>query len=188
MVNSSQVREGRFWDRWREAGAAVNKSGMPSNGFSLHSWVKMNPVPDQMIWKGSSQYQLKMFGDLRMTALRLDDTSTLRVVSQHRSKSIKLPVVKLTFPKLGIDVWVRHNFSNMAVTVESRQAIKGLNTREMDTRGLNKCYFEGFERGGIPVHGSYDSNKAQFSFHYQGAPDNFAAILEDIVKAATPTS
>lgn len=84
----------------------------------------------------------------------VDKNATAEVVSYHRSKSIDLPVIKYTMPNRGLTVYVRNNYYNFAVTVESDIPIIGLTNIGHNE---HSCYYEGFDRGGIPVYKETES-------------------------------
>lgn len=149
---------------------------------NLTAWSLENPIPDEMYWKGAAQHQLKGFKDLLAIAFRFDKNSILSVVCHHTSKSIKLPVVRLTLPSIGLNIWIRDNFHNFAVTVEAQREIANLDVSTMNMDSLHSCYFEGFERSNAPVYGSYAPDNSRFSFHYRG--EDFNPIFERLVNAA----
>lgn len=73
-------------------------------------------IDDHMIWKGAALRQIAAFEAL---AERLD--VELHNVSAHRSKSIELPVVKLTVR--GTDFFIRDNFYDQNVCIVAPEPI-----------------------------------------------------------------
>jgi hypothetical protein len=128
----------------------------------LQGWVAKQVVGDEMLWKGAFGEQIEdMRGLHRMfsVGMEYDDAknAVAYVVSEHRSKSITLPVVTLERPDLGIVAIVRNNFYNWKLSVISNTHIDDpvfpylFHTQppiEPDYTGnpLADCYFEGFPR------------------------------------------
>lgn len=117
-------------------------------GTTLQAWIDSHPVGQQMFWRGSTHGQFEVLRRLEHCAKDYDPNSTLEVVSSHTSKSITLPVVKITVPSIGMTIYARDNFSNWAVSIDSQKEVRHFSTTGMDSSHLRLCYFEGFERGG----------------------------------------
>ena len=145
-------------------------------------------IDDKMIWKGSAEAQCAR-------VLAFPAVFEKFVVGTHRSKSIELPVILLEAPTLGLRVWIRDNFHNWAVTIESEMP-RVWDLSQMDVKGVFECYFEGFERAGIPVYELRDNlhnenssqpkeeqrtlaTSRQISFHAYG--DALLRILEGLL-------
>lgn len=121
----------------------------------LDEWQRRvtDKIPEDMLWKKSSERQMKVF-----RALRLNGAV---VCSSHTSKSCKLPVVYgQVFP--GVLVRIRGNFYDWKVSVESEMEL------DIDHEWLFKpmeshsaCYFEGFKEEWI--FGPYAEDKRRFS-------------------------
>lgn len=133
----------------------------------------MKSFPSLAEWygqEGRSQAQRKFFEDrLSPTVTRADPAVAVSVVSWHFSSIVMLPVVRVESLKLGLRIWMRDSFFDWAVTVESEcPARMKVDPYQIFTKGLRYCYFEGFERGGLPLHGPHERNPTRFSFHCFG--------------------
>jgi hypothetical protein len=134
----------------------------------------MTSFPSLAEWfsrHGQAQAQRTFFEDrLSPAVARADPTATVSVVSWHESSGrLALPVVRVESLKFGLRVWMRDSFFDWAVTVESeRPARMKVDPSQILTNGLRYCYFEGFKRGGLPVHGPHERNPTRFSFHCFG--------------------
>lgn len=134
-------------------------------------WVTLQYVPGNMIWKGAAEGQAEDFGEVVCAAEGVE----LSVVGMHTSKSIALPIVEASIPTLGLRVVMRHNFDNLAVTIESARPLGPLAFPEewqATTKDAYSCYFEGFDEAGIPVYKPTPAIEAAprscFSFHAWG--------------------
>ncbi len=83
------------------------------------------------------------------------------VVSTHRSKSCTLPVFFIDLPKDGVKIWMRYNFYNWNVSVESDRPLTCdfLHTFSIES-GLSYCYCEGMEDKKFE---SYKDNNKKFT-------------------------
>jgi hypothetical protein len=101
-------------------------------------WLKNNPIPPEMYYKGGALAQFEVF---RKFAQILG--GPLEVASTHRSKSIVLPVIKVTTP-WGLTCYARDNFHDINVSVESpRPFVTDL--FGLPASGDSYLYFQGFE-------------------------------------------
>lgn len=132
----------------------------------LETWFKERPDLGNMIWRGAAAQQFSFLQDIVVPLMRgHDECAEARVVSTHKSKSIELPVVEIGMPILGLRVFARDNFHNVAFTVQSENPVTELDTSHLRFDGLDSCYFEGFERGHIPIYGPYEKDNRRFSAH-----------------------
>lgn len=72
-------------------------------------------IPDRMLWKDAARSQLEGFKQL-VTKLGL----LWEVVSDHTSKSVRLPVIRITCGNMGVYI---HNFHDINVCVVAREPI-----------------------------------------------------------------
>ena len=94
-----------------------------------------------------------------------------KVISEHMSKSVHLPVYQFERPDLGLRFTLRNNFYNWKLSVESEVPLTTdfsclFPTRmpkdpEYQGNALADCYFEGFPKDRI--FGYYESNPRKFS-------------------------
>lgn len=114
------------------------------NHNPLDGWE--DTIRDTMLWKGNATGQLDWFKKLG----ELTGCERLEIVSKHTSKSIDLPVVKLSRP--GLSMILRDNFHDIKLSVDSKWQIKhdlwGMGTGVTE-RALSPCYFEGFEKNWV---------------------------------------
>ncbi len=119
-------------------------------------------IADEMLWKNAAQHQAIFVRD--EICLNLLHVPSF-IVSEHRSKSIDLPVYGFIM-RNGIKVIMRYNFYNWVVTVEAPEALPEdtLPMELFDNKG-NVCWAEGFEDRWI--HGPYDAKKKKKKFTVQ---------------------
>jgi hypothetical protein len=127
---------------------------------TIQEWMQDHPVGLEMLWKGAAGNQLRFTRDT-ITGLVGVGLETMeerelvgRVISQHRSKSIELPVYEWSRPDLGLRLIARENFYNWKLSVISNYPIEAdfsglFHTTppvEPDYTGnpLASVYFEGF--------------------------------------------
>ena len=125
----------------------------------LQEWMNAQMVGDDMLWKGAWGRQLSFARDslasLVGVGLKYEERKKIAtVISEHRSKSIMLPVYCLTREDLGLKLILRDNFYNWKLSVISEVPIEadfaGLFQTsppvEPEYTGdpLHPVYFEGF--------------------------------------------
>jgi hypothetical protein len=158
----------------------LRSGSIKSPGMSLHVWSQKNWVHYR-----AAIAQLEGFKDLLGATRKYDKRTKLTVVGSHESKSVRLPVVMITAPILGLKIWIRDNFENLAVTVKAHREIKCLDASRMFTNSLDPVYFEGFKGAGVPVFERYANNHARFSFHfYENTRGDFKLFLKNLFFAA----
>ena len=151
--------------------------------IDIETWIAENPPGDQMYWKSAARSQFEyLLGTLLPLLQDNDPAASMTVVGTHTSKSIALPVVALHSPKRGVTIYARDNFYNWSVTVESAMEIDLGNTLILfnPEEECLSVYFGGFDRAGIPVHGSYAKSKQQYSF--QTGQVQFTAVVRCLVE------
>lgn len=127
-------------------------------------WYRQNPVGNNMLWKGAAEDQ---FGFVRgpLSNLFMRRPKEVQVVGEHRSKSIPLPVYLLERPDVGLRVFLRDNFYDWKMSVETDVdfdvRFDGLFRTSPEGTGneLHPVYFEGFDRSW--VHGYYDQRETK---------------------------
>jgi hypothetical protein len=130
---------------------------------SLQEWFnrQRENTPDEMIWKEASGRQIMFARDslaaLVGCGLGYDATKRLvTVISEHTSKSVRLPVYQFTREDIGLRLVARNNFYNWKLSVISERRVEadfaGLfhTTPPIDPSytgdPLASVYFEGFPR------------------------------------------
>ena len=141
--------------------------------MNLQDWINRQTVDDEMLWKGAFGSQMVFIRDTLAMLVRrglsyeqFNDVQ-VTVISEHRSKSIVLPVVSLERKDIGLRLILRNNFYNWKLSVISDKPIianfDGLfHTTppvEPDYTGnpMNPVYFEGFPKN--LVFGYYEDSE-----------------------------
>lgn len=114
----------------------------------LLSWLRNDEVDDKMIYKNAAERQeIFMRDNVGVSLLE----APVFVISEHRSKSITLPVYGFTM-RNGIKVICRDNFYNWKVSVQlprCREYGDIVVPRDLVSGGYREdvadCYFEGFK-------------------------------------------
>lgn len=143
----------------------------------FRQWLQDNPVPDNRMWKECAESQIAMWFDLcHIIGSGLDYKSTmacLSVISEHRSKSITLPVVQYDRSDIGLTLTMRDNFHDVKLSVQSAQPIgyadelecifhtKPPICPEYTGDPLHHGYFEGFPDD--LIFGYYSANPYKWS-------------------------
>lgn len=122
-------------------------------------WTAENPIPSHiMVYARQARMQREEFAEF-------SKIGELFVVGTHHSKGIDLPVLLIDVPLVGLRIWVRDNFNNYAVSVESTHPLS-YTQYAIDFSDVDSVYFEGFEEAGAPVYPVSTETKA--SFFYNG--------------------
>lgn len=103
----------------------------------LDTWIQQSQVDADLYWGSSARAQFVQWQKLATWfGVRAD------VISMHRSKSCKLPVVAFEFAN-GARVVVRDNFYNIMASVTSPRDVKWLPVKPSE-KDISGCYCEGF--------------------------------------------
>jgi len=129
----------------------------------LEDWFEANEPKENIIWKESYESQImfvrnKIYGIL--LGVKQNKKIDIDVISTHTSKSIKLPVYKISLDIISFTM--RNNFYDWKISVNSDFDVNAdfLNLFN-EKKNHSSCYFEGFKKEW--VYGSYSENKKQFS-------------------------
>ena len=141
----------------------------------LTQWWRSNIPNDNLIYKDGLKEQclfvrklmqyLFLEPETNYSSKEWDEQSKILndfepiVVGTHHSKSVKLPVMEICLPNLGLNIVLRYNFYDWCISVESEQEV------DCDFMGLvtdQKGYFEGFPNDRIYERYS-DDNKKRFN-------------------------
>lgn len=144
---------------------------------SLQEWANTHKPDESMIWKKSFWNQIVFVRDeLPKTLIEKYNYSLyeaigdeVRVISTHTSKSILLPVYKISYPGRELTFIVRNNFHDWKVSVISCQPIEADFGNLFDpTQKVSSTYCEGFDPSW--VFGSHEENNMKFTVEIR---DNF---------------
>lgn len=133
----------------------------------LLSWLRNDEVDDKMIYKNAAERQeIFIRDDVGASLLEVP----VFVISEHRSKSITLPVYGFTM-RNGIKVICRDNFYDWKVSVQlskCREYGDIVVPRDLVSDGYRKeisnCYFEGFKNEWVfPAFNPDDDKQLKFS-------------------------
>jgi hypothetical protein len=114
-------------------------------------WMGRNPVDRSLGWRGAAVKQFQAWCETAAGMVEHDSDVAVDVVSEHTSKSIRLPVVRFTLPSVGLVVYARDNFYDCSYTVISERPVGQFDHDDIGF-GAETCYYEGFERGGVPIY------------------------------------
>jgi len=134
----------------------------------LLSWLRNDEVDDKMIYKNAAERQeIFVRDDVGASLLKVP----VFAISEHRSKSITLPVYGFTM-RNGIKVICRDNFYDWKVSVQLRYRPTdggiAIMPKDLVSDGYGKdittCYFEGFKNEWVfPAFDPYDAKQLNFS-------------------------
>lgn len=135
--------------------------------MKLQEWANENEPDDKMIYKSRYWDQISFIRE-NIPSIFCNDykeyqiiQNNIRVISNHTSKSIKLPVVHIVTPNNTILI-LRYNFYDWKVSVKSLNNITGDFTKLFDPDNkINPSYCEGFKNEW--VYGSYNENQSEFT-------------------------
>jgi hypothetical protein len=139
---------------------------------SFQAWANEHEPDDDMIHKPGYWSQIVFIRDRLFQypfykLAECAETLTLEVIGTHTSKSIKLPVAKITFQKRGCDavrleLIVSYNYHMWSVTVRSSEPVSNIvkKLKLFDT-SESCCYLYGFDS--TDHLGCYDNNQREFS-------------------------
>ena len=142
--------------------------------MNLNQWIKENTIANEMCWKGSAEASFPEMVSFAKTWAGED--AEIEVVSSHTSKSIKLPVIKVSGPSGTI--YLRDNFHDVKISFECPDHINhdlfGI------TAGthyyLNPVYFEGFEESWVYPGFVHGSKNFSVCIYYEKAKELAKAI------------
>lgn len=151
------------------------------NPVPLHEWIGQNVPKDTMLWKKDLENQLDFIS--RIGALVTKEGRKIQVISEHSSKSIRLPVYYIKHH--GLEIILRNNFYNWKLSVICDSPIEADFTKlfhvdppiEPDYTGdeLADVYFEGFPKD--LIFGYYSkSDKKRWSANIHANEDLWVVI------------
>jgi len=133
----------------------------------LQNWAEENEPEDKMIYKKGYWDQIIFIRDTIPGIFAttygeyFDIQQSIAVISDHTSKSIKLPVAQITTIS-GINLILRNNFHDWKISVRSPVVINGNFAKLFDPEEqFNHIYCEGFKPEW--VFSSYSRNKSRFT-------------------------
>ena len=168
---------------------------------NLQEWFnkQRENTPDEMYFKQASGSQIMYVRDALCYLIAsgmaddvdvLDRKKIVTVISEHTSKSVKLPVYNFDRSDIGLRIILRNNFYNWKISVISDVPIiadfDGLFfTSPPPDPGytgnpLSSCYFEGFPNE--LIFGYYDTNQSVWSAEI-GFDEKLWTVLFLIMKA-----
>lgn len=107
-----------------------------------------------------------------------EDDLSVAVVSTHRSKSITLPVCRLTVPNVGL-FYLRNNFYNWKVSCELEVPLPidtwGDLFDPTDARSISDVFCEGFDPAW--VHGPFGQNQQAFTVELSRSNEHLFAFM-----------
>lgn len=141
----------------------------------VSAWQRVNQPRDTLIWKESMNDQIRFVRDILCDRviyadMGWDEHEEPMVVSFHNSKSVKLPVFKITRTfhdkdsdkDLSIEFILRCNIYDWKISVKSDKPLDCDFMELFDpTKVIDPWYCEGFPKG--KVYGSYEQNHSEFT-------------------------
>lgn len=135
---------------------------MSKSESRLMKWVAQNEPRSDLIFRDGLYAQVAVVRD-RIAGLLArsyeEYCDLVDVAGSHVSKSVTLPVYHIHLPKDGVKVWMRNNFFNWNVSVESKEPLDCNFLNCFDDTGTH-LFMEGMERWRF---GPYSKNNRQFS-------------------------
>ncbi len=126
---------------------------------TLHDWITEHPVQDEMLWRKAAFNQFNFVRDdlnpLLQNKLKSADRKNIQVISEHRSKSIILPVYVLE--RGDLKIILRYNFYNWKMSV--------ICSRRIDAN------FDGLFHTTPPIEPDYTGNELA-SVYFEGFPED----------------
>ncbi len=146
--------------------------------IELELWKKNNPIKETMYFRNAA---LSQFNEIEQSALRCN--INVFVVGTHTSKSILLPVYLLQNKDASRQLWVRDNFHNYAISIQTEKPIQLDSSVAEEEKGMGdnvfSCYFEGFERNNLPIFTSYKDCSLHWSAHIYKS-ENMVKIISAV--------
>lgn len=112
----------------------------------IGEWIDNNPISDELYWKSSAYSQIRFIRDKIATGLFGE---ACYVISQHCSKSVRLPVYMIGYK--GLTMIMRDNFYGWIISLSGPLPLlldedliyydSGMDSKE---ERIPSCYCEGF--------------------------------------------
>lgn len=133
--------------------------------MELQEWANSHEPNENLIYKNGYWEQIIFVRDtispLFVNSYKEYEQSKKEVVSTHTSKSVLLPVYKITFP-IGLTLIMRYNFYDWKVSVDSPKEIDvDFHNLFNPNEKIQSCYFEGATDE--IIYDSYSNNKKKFT-------------------------
>lgn len=135
----------------------------------LQDWAIAHKPADTLIYKDGYWYQIAFVRDTLVRVFSEQEAASVTVVSNHRSKSVCLPVFRIKLTD-GTVFTMRNNFYDWKVSVSSPRDIEGNFADLFDpNKEIAGVYCEGFPSDSI--YGSYAKDKRRFTIELHS--DNY---------------
>lgn len=139
------------------------KNDSMSKFIRLQSWFidKLDKINDEMIYKKSFENQVLFVRDTIYNLLN-KNIKCIDVISEHTSKSIKLPVYKILLND-KTEIIMRNNFYDWKFSIKTKNELNipaSLISDGYDEK-ISNCYCEGFDNSW--VYDCYLNNKSNFT-------------------------
>lgn len=129
------------------------------NPVPLYVWWTENTIEDTMLWKKSAQMQMdfvdSQLNGLMQNRLRKKERTEVQIISEHRSKSIDLPVYVLE--RGDLKIILRENFYNWKISV--------ICSRKIDAN------FDGLFHTTPPIEPDYTADELWHGY-FEGFPED----------------
>lgn len=141
---------------------------------TLAEFTEANPVLEKMLWKAGFPRQMDTLRRVLELGQMYDSKAAVSIVSYHTSKSIKLPVALFEVPIAGLEVFMRDNFYNWAISVKADRPLNADFPRPLM---LEPGCFEGFDRGDLPIYAAWKPDARRFSGHIWSGDSGLLVVL-----------
>lgn len=114
----------------------------------LQAWANAHTPSDEMLWKSSYWDQIIFVRDqiASMLARSYEEYKDLVDVSgEHTSKSITCPVYFIDLKDYGVRIWMRYNYYDWNVSVESERHITCDFLDTFSDNDYSYCFCQGME-------------------------------------------
>ena len=129
----------------------------------LQIWANEHEPRDEMIWKKAYWNQIIFVRDQiagLLSSSYEEYNDLVDVVGSHHSKSIECPVYYLYLKDFGVHIWMRYNFHDWNISIESNKPIECDFLDTFDDCCYRYCFCQGMENKKF---GPYESNHARFT-------------------------
>lgn len=142
------------------------------------AWIRVNKPEERLIFKQECDDQVCFVRDvlsdkLIFADMAWDEHDEPMVISHHYSKSVKLPVFKITREDCGIEFILRCNIYDWKISVKSDKPLDFDFMDLFDTKKVvSKHCCEGFSED--EIYGSYEQDHSKFTIEISSDYDVYA--------------
>ncbi len=142
----------------------------------IDEWIKSNEPKEGLLFKDALYNQIDFVRDVAEIFARSikEFDNMIKVDGTHMSKSVNCPVYHIELKDFGVRIWMRYNFYNWNVSIDSDNPITCDFLGTFNDDFYDNCYCEGMTNHKF---GKYGDNNKRFTVYIKSEYNVYAFFL-----------